>query len=209
MRGNLPQPARCARIDSRPFTPAPESRACPAPGFFVDLPPGYTGGLDAAGAKALKEFVEQGGTLVALSSACEYVTEQFNVPVVNALARAKPDEFGCPGSMLRVKVANDHPVTWGLPDEMPLFVDKPLAFQTAPPAMEMDRHVLATYPDDAHDVLMSGWIHGEAMLTRKAAAVAMTYGRGRIVLLGFRAQHRAQTDATFPFLFNAIWWSVM
>jgi hypothetical protein len=29
------------------------------------------------------------------------------------------------------------------------------------------------------------------------------------VLLGFRAQHRAQTNATFPFLFNALYWSGM
>jgi len=92
---------------------------------------------------------------------------------------------------------------------MSLFVDKPLAFQTAPPGMEMDRKVLATYPDDPKDVLTSGWIRGEERLTRKAAAVAMTYGKGHLVLLGFRAQHRAQTDATFPFLFNSIWWSVM
>ena len=39
--------------------------------------------------------------------------------------------------------------------------------------------------------------------------LALTYGKGKLVLLGFRAQHRAQTNATFPFLFNALAWSVM
>lgn len=29
----------------------------------------------------------------------------------------------------------------------------------------------------------------------------------KTVLLGFRAQHRAQTPAMFPFLFNALYWS--
>ena len=31
--------------------------------YFVELPPEYQGGLDKEGAKALKEFVESGGTL--------------------------------------------------------------------------------------------------------------------------------------------------
>ena len=53
------------------------------------------------------------------------------------------------------------------------------------------------------------WIHGEDRLTRRAAAVATTFGKGKIVLLGFRPQNRAQTHATFPFVFNALWWSVL
>ncbi|HKO58891.1 MAG TPA: hypothetical protein VJ276_23695, partial [Thermoanaerobaculia bacterium] len=68
------------------------------------------------------------------------------------------------------------------------------------------RWILATYPDDARDVLLSGWIDGAEKLTRKAAAVAVTYGKGKIVLLGFRPQHRAQTHATFPMIFNALYW---
>ena len=39
--------------------------------------------------------------------------------------------------------------------------------------------------DDARDVLMSGWIHGEDRLVKRAAAVALTFGKGRLVLLGF------------------------
>jgi hypothetical protein len=177
-------------------------------GYFVELPPEYQGGLDKEGAKALKDFVVAGGTLIAFSAATDYVIEQFNIPVMNTLAKAGSD-FGCPGSILRVSVAAGNPVTFGLPDEMGVFVDKPIAFQTAPPASELNRWVLATYPDDAHDVLLSGWIKGEDKLTRKAAAVATTFGQGRIVLLGFRAQHRAQTNATFPFVFNSLYWSVL
>ena len=71
----------------------------------------------------------------------------------------------------------------------------------------MQRWVLASYPDEPRDVLLSGWINGADKLTRKAAAVAMTYGKGRIVLFGFHPQHRGQTHATFPMLFNAITWT--
>jgi hypothetical protein len=177
--------------------------------YFTELPPEYTGGLGDEGAKALRDFVEAGGTLVALASSCEYVLDQFNVPVVNTLARAKPDDFSCPGSLLRGHVRGGHPVTFGLPAELALFVDASIAFQTSPPGPELERWVLASYPEDPRDVLLSGWIRGEDRLTKRAAAVALTTGKGRLVLLGFRPQHRAQTAATFPFLFNALYWSTM
>jgi hypothetical protein len=45
------------------------------------------------------------------------------------------------------------------------------------------------------------------LLTNKAAAVAVKQGDGWIVLLGFRPQNRAQTNGTFPFLFNALYLS--
>lgn len=177
--------------------------------YFAELPSEYKGGLGADGAKALVTFVESGGTIVAFAAASDYVIEQFNVPVANALSKSKSSEFACPGSILRASAAPDHPVTWGLPGEVALFVDKPIVFVTAPPASDLKRWVLASYPDDERDVLLSGWITGADRLTRRAAAVALTYGKGKIVLLGFRPQHRAQTNGTYPFVFNAIWWSVM
>jgi zinc carboxypeptidase len=175
--------------------------------YFVELPPEYAGGIDKEGAKALHEFVEGGGTLIAFSAANEWVTDEFNIPVVNTLSRVRPEDFGCPGSLLWVHVAPGTPLTYGLPEKLPIFQDKAIAFETAPPASEIKRWVLASYPWTEEDILASGWIHGADRLERKAAAVATTFGKGKLVLLGFRPQHRAQTPATFPFLFNALYWS--
>ena len=175
----------------------------------ADLPPEYTGGLEKEGAAALRDFVKAGGTLVALSAATEYAIEELSLPVRNALARARADEFLVPGSLLRVRVARGHPVTYGLAEEAAIFQDKPIAFETTAPGPETDRWVLASYPDDRRDVLLSGFVQGEDRLERRAAAVALTQGKGKVVLLGFRPQHRAQTPGTYPFLFNALWWSVM
>ena len=174
--------------------------------YFVDLPPEYSGGIGKEGIKNLKDFVEQGGTLIAMASACDFVTEEFNVPVQNVLVRARSEEFNCPGSLLRINIDPNHPVTYGMPTEVAGFVNQRIAFQTTPPAPEMTRWVLAWYPNEAVDILVSGWILGAEKLERKAAAVAMTYGKGKIVLLGFRVQQRAQTEATFKLLFNAIHW---
>jgi hypothetical protein len=174
--------------------------------YFPDPPPDYAGGIEKEGAKALKDFVEGGGTLVALATSSEYVIDEFNVPVRNALGRSRA-EFNCPGSLLRVSVTPGHPVTYGLPSETTVLVDEALAFQTSLPGAEMERWVLASYPKAPADILVSGWMRGEDLIARQAAAVAMTYGKGKLVLLGFRAQHRAQTPATFPFLFNALYWA--
>jgi hypothetical protein len=176
--------------------------------YSEEMPAEYRGGLGPEGSKALRDFVESGGTLVAFGHSCDYVIDEFNVPVRNALGRVRPEDFSVPGSLVRLLVRTDHPVTAGMPDRVAAFIDAPIAFETTAPGLEMQRWVLAWYPEDPRDILLSGWISGAERLTRKAAAIAMTYGKGKIVLLGFRPQHRGQTHGTFPFVFNSIWWSV-
>jgi hypothetical protein len=62
--------------------------------------------------------------------------------------------------------------------------------------------ILATFVE--RDVLQSGWLVGEPRIAKKAAAVSVKHGAGRVVLIGFRAQHRAQTHGTFKLVFNAL-----
>jgi len=173
--------------------------------YFSELPAEYAGGLEKEGAAALKDFVEKGGTLVALSSSAEYVIDELALPVRNALARGS--DFAITGSLLRAEVTAGHPVTYGLPGEVAVFQDEALAFDTALPGAEIERRVLASYPAAAADVLLSGWMRSPELIARKAAAVALSSGKGKVVLLGFRPQHRAQTPGTFPFLFGALYWS--
>jgi len=184
-------------------------------GYFEEFPPEYTGGIGKDGVNSLKDFVEKGGTLIALAHATELLTgEEFNLPVRNSAGAAEgrrgttPD-FNIPGSLLRVYVDPNHPVGYGLPAEVSAFVDAPIAFQTSSPAPDVQRSVLAWYPDDAKDILVSGYAQGAEKLARKAAAIAFTKGKGKIVLFGFRVQHRAQTEGTFQLLFNAIYWAGM
>jgi hypothetical protein len=55
-----------------------------------------------------------------------------------------------------------------------------------------------------NDLLLSGWLEGEDVIAGRSAVVQTTVGMGRLVLLGFPVQHRAQSYATFRLLFNAI-----
>jgi hypothetical protein len=184
-------------------------RTTPAQIRYEDeMPAEYKDGLGADGLASLKKFVENGGTLIAFSDATEYVTDNFNVPVRNTLGAVRSDAFANPGSLVRINIRADHPVTEGMPAQTAAFLDSPIAFETTMPAPDIERWVLASYPEEGRDILLSGWIRGPEHLSRKAAAVAMTYGKGKIVLFGFRPQHRGQTHATFPMLFNALYWSV-
>jgi hypothetical protein len=73
--------------------------------------------------------------------------------------------------------------------------------------------VVATEFNDRHDIVVryaerdverSGWLNGEKYIAGKTAMASLTYGQGRVVLIGFRTQNRAQTLGTYKFLFNAL-----
>ncbi len=52
--------------------------------------------------------------------------------------------------------------------------------------------------------LRSGWLLGPQYVAGKSALVNVDLGKGKVVLFGFRTQHRAQTWGTFKLLFNSI-----
>jgi hypothetical protein len=170
----------------------------------AQMPAPYAGGIGAQGEAALRAFVAAGGTLITLGRASEWAMESFRLPVSNALARVQPDQFSAPGSLLRVQLDTAAPVNFGMPREAAIFVDEPLAFATRPAPPEQKTTVLAEYPARADEILLSGWMRGADLLTRRAAAVSLSQGAGRLVLFGFRVQNRAQTEGTFKMLFNAI-----
>jgi Zinc carboxypeptidase len=183
----------------------------------VEVPPEYTGGIGKEGVHALRDFVDKGGTVITLANASDVlIGEDFGLPVRNALANqggpggraaTLTGDFNVPGSLLRVYLDTNHPVAAGMPNEINAFVDSPIAFQTSVPPPDIQRSVIARYPDDAKDILVSGYAHGAERLQRKAAAVAFQRGKGKVVMFGFRVQHRAQMEGTFQLLFNAILWA--
>jgi hypothetical protein len=70
------------------------------------------------------------------------------------------------------------------------------------PGLPDGYHVVASYPKE--DLLKSGWLMGERVIAEKAALVEAKVGDGRVVLLGFRVQHRGQTHETYKLLFNSL-----
>ena len=168
----------------------------------ANWPPEYEGGIEKEGVDAVKAFVEQGGILVTLNNASELVFKEFQSPVRNGLERVERDKFFCPSSILRLSVDNQTPIGYGMPAESAGMFVRSLAFSTSLPAYDWDRRVVASYPKD--QILLSGWLLGEEYLARKAAVVDTRYKKGRIILIGIRCQHRAESHGTYKFLLNAL-----
>lgn len=172
------------------------------------LPPKeFRGGIGSDGVKQLKAFVERGGTLIALGTSCDFLIDRMDLPVANVLKGAKREEFSCPGSLLKIEVAQDGDLTFGMPAEAAGFFASNVAFKTTPSNIKFERRVIARFPTEGN-LLLSGYLKGEEKLRGAAGAVEIKLGKGRIVLFGLRVQHRAQTDATFKLFFNAILSSV-
>jgi Zinc carboxypeptidase len=164
-------------------------------------PPELTGGMTDAGAENLGRFVEEGGTLVCWDDSTEFAIKRLKLPVRNVLEGLKPSDFYCPGSVLRVEVDASHPLARGLAERADAYFINGAAFEVTDPERA---RVVARYASSKDEVLRSGWLLGSQYIAGRAALVEATLGRGRVVLFGFRPQHRGQTWGTFPFVFNAI-----
>lgn len=168
-----------------------------------NTPPEFKSGFGPEGVKALQTFVQKGGTLVAFGQAGDLPIQRFGLPVRNVVAGLGPKEFWCPGSTLRVHYDNSNPLVYGMPgDGLALFLDGSQAYEVTSTTASQDVDILATFID--RDILQSGWLLGEQVIAKKAAAVSVKYGAGKVILLGFRPQHRAQTHGTFKMVFNAL-----
>ncbi|NOZ61787.1 MAG: hypothetical protein GXO74_08895 [Calditrichaeota bacterium] len=170
--------------------------------FYRPLPPKYEGGIGKQGVKNIKDFVQKGGVLITLDDGYQLPVEEFPLPVSNALKNLKRSEYNAPGCMVKARINTNHPIGWGMPEEFAAFLSNSPAFRTSIPGRDIDRRVVAYYPEEP--LLLSGWIRGEKLLQRKAAIVDVKFGEGKVILLGFRVQHRAQPYGTFKLLFNAI-----
>ncbi|MEJ2580860.1 MAG: M14 family zinc carboxypeptidase [Acidobacteriota bacterium] len=190
---------------------------------WAPMPPEYAGGIDSSpeagadgekkgertdgikGGKRIREWVEAGGTVVALESSSQYFIDLFELPVSNVLEKVRREDFNCPGSMLRVEMDLDSPLSFGMRSEEAVYFAGSPAFRTQVPDPRFERDVVARYPDDDKDILISGYLEGGDLLEKRAAVVDFRVGDGRVILIGFRAQHRAQPVRTFKLLFNTLY----
>lgn len=175
-------------------------------GLGDNIPPEYRSGFGEEGVEALDAFVRGGGTLVTFSAAGDLPIEELHVPVRNVLDDLSPMEFWAPGPTLRTRVDTRHPVAYGMPEEaIVLHGTQGGASQVYEvPVHDHNERVERVVTLIERDILQSGWLVGEEHIADKAGLVVVEHGEGKVVMVGFRPQHRGQTHGTLKFLFNSL-----
>ena len=161
-------------------------------------PADFTGGITTSGVSNLKAFTQNGGVIICFDASCELLIKQFELPLRNVLEGVRSSDFFCPGSILSLDLDGSNPITQGVASPLDAYFINSSAFETADPKVR----VVARYAKQ--EVLRSGWLLGEEKIRGKIALADIPYGKGRVILFGFRPQHRGQTWGTLPLIWNAL-----
>jgi hypothetical protein len=189
----------------------------PPQGRPRNLPPEYQNQIGRVtpekSVPALKEFLNAGGTVVAIGSSTN-LAYQLGLPLQSAFTERSadgklknlPDEkFYVPGSILEAKVDTTDPVAWGMPERSDLYFERSAAFTLAPNAAASGLKPIAWY--DTDKPLRSGWAWGQKYLKDAVSVVSARVGSGKLYLMGSEVAFRGQTHGTLKLLFNAMYLS--
>jgi hypothetical protein len=157
----------------------------------------------------LKEFIENGGTVIAIGGSALNLARYLALPIDDHLVEngghLVPTKFFVPGSVLTAKVDTMNPVAYGMTDHTDFFYDRnsqAFAITAGAPTTGIDR--IAWY--DTKTPLHSGWALGQEHLEGGLAAVAVKVGKGNVLLYGPEILQRGQPHGTFKLLFNGIYY---
>jgi hypothetical protein len=167
-----------------------------------NVPEKYRGGIGDTGLEALKSFIAGGGTVIALGRSVTLFMDRLGAPVGNALEGVGRNDFICPGSIVRIRVDNTHPLGYGMKAETDAYFSNSMVLDPVSSFADMSVKFVALYPEK--DILRSGWLQGESYLAGKGAVAEVRSGKGRMIMLPTKVLNRAQAHGTFKLLFNAI-----
>ena len=175
--------------------------------------PDYVKGMEKEGMEKLMTFSDKGGIIIAWGRSSGLfegilkikendAEEEFQLPFSDLSSTLSKNGLYVPGSLVKVDLIKDHPLTIGMPRQIGVFSRGRPIFQTSVPIFDMDRRVIGTYPEK--DVVMSGYGAKAELMGNKAAMIWLKKGKGQFVFYGFGPQFRVSTQASFKLLFNAM-----
>ncbi|MBM4194481.1 MAG: peptidase [Gemmatimonadetes bacterium] len=158
----------------------------------------------------VKEFIENGGTAIAIGSSAANLSAFLQLPIENQLTEnGQPmpqTKFYVPGSVMGTRVDITDPLAFGMNPRADVFFDESPVFRLGANAAAAGVRRIAWY--DSRTPLRSGWAWGQEVLENGAAAVSAKVGKGNVLLFGPEILQRAQPHGTFKFLFNGILYSL-
>lgn len=168
--------------------------------WATPAPPEYSGGIGEKGEKLLKQMVKDGKTLIFMDESCNYAINKFKMPVTNVMD--ENSKVVCPGSYLRAEVKESE-LTSGMEKSAAVFFRDTPTFETSlPSAADESRSTPLVFGE--RDLLLSGWLEGEAQLVRKSLLVDFRKGRGRIILIAPDVIYRTHSEGTYKIMFNSL-----
>jgi len=160
----------------------------------------------------IKLFLEQGGTVLALDSAAA-LAFHLKLSLADALVEKNPEgqvrsltreKFYVPGSILRARVDNYHPLAHGMPPEVDVFFDNTPSFALLPESAGSGIKTVVWFGDGR--LLRSGWSWGEGYLQNTSQVLEARVGKGRLFLYGPMVVFRGQPHGTFKLVFNGFYY---
>ena len=157
----------------------------------------------------IREFMEKGGTVIAIGSSAANLAAQLKLPVENQLvengAPLPRTKFYVPGSVLTARVDTQNPLGAGMGEHTDFFFDDSPVFKLGPGAAAAGVKAVAWF--DSKTPLHSGWAWGQNYLENGAIAIEAKVGKGSALLFGPEILQRAQPHGTFKMLFNSIYYA--
>lgn len=176
--------------------------------------PEYAKGMEQKGLNELLKFIENGGRVVSWRSSTDLFAgnlvlekekdnkEEFRLPFRNISSDLSKQGLNITGSLLRIDLKTDHPLTYGMESQTGVFHRGNPVFDTSFPGFGMDRRVIGRFSDQ--EILISGFAENEKLLAGKPALLWLKKGKGELILFAFAPQFRGSTAGNFKFLFNSI-----
>lgn len=143
--------------------------------------PEYKGGIGEKGMDALKDFVDHGGTLVALGEASNLLVDKMPLPVKELKRTLNREQHYAPGTIVNLQVDTTHPMGRGsAADTYGFYINSPF-FQLTEGFSSQKVSVVARYPNTG--ARASGWLRGEDYMLGRAAVVAIETNPGKVVFV--------------------------
>lgn len=154
------------------------------------------GDMNGERIRSLEKFVKNGGRVVAIGSSGKNLASRFSLPVEDALEGVKGTDYYVPSSVLRMRVEPSW-LTRGYEEYVDVMFDNSPVYRVKEGATR-----IAWF--DSASPLRSGWALGQDKLKDATAVALCPLGKGEVVLIGPEVNFRAQSDAGFKLLFNAL-----